>query len=190
MLLKRLERSLHKAIQEYPSSTGLTPRQLHSARSKAWVRYLADSFRKDYSNTGFRVFSADYADNRSEFKLNELLFDISVVNIKSIVSASGNKHLTCVNGMEWAIESEFQKNDSRASIIDFSKLIMARSKNKLLILPQSKNIKNWALSSLCEIVPMDGDSYFLAFVPHPESWASNTDVELYLHNPDGWIEQF
>ena len=189
MLLERLENSLNKALQESLSFSDSEARLLHSARSKAWVKHLADSFRSCYEEAEYRVFSADCSDNRSEFKLNELLFDICVVKVMTLSSASGYKQLTCVDSMEWAIESEFQKNDSRASIIDFSKLVMARSKNKLLILPQSIKIKEWALSILSKAVPEDGDNYFLAFVPHPDSWASNTRIELYCHGKDGWRER-
>lgn len=189
MLLERLENSLNKALQESLNSSYSKPRFLHSARSKAWVKHLADSFRNDYEKTEYRVFSADYSHNRGEFKLNELLFDISVVKVMTLSSASGYKQLSCVESMEWAIESEFQKNDSRASIIDFSKLVMARSKNKLLILPQSSKVKDWALLLLSKAVPEDGDNYFLAFVPHPDSWESNTRIELYYHGKDGWEER-
>ncbi|MCU8029606.1 MULTISPECIES: hypothetical protein [Shewanella] len=186
MLLEKLQNSLRDAFQECISSNYSKPRLFHAARSKAWVKNIAASFREEYVQTEYRVFSADYSDNRSEFKLNELLFDISVVNVKSIPSASNKKQLIYVNKMEWAIESEFQRSDSRASIIDFSKLAMARSENKLLILSQSKSIKNWALSILSGAVPEDGDNYFLAFVPHPESWDEDMKVELYSHGKDGW----
>ena len=190
MLLKKLNDSLSDAYLECQNCEYSKPQQLHSARSKAWVKHLAESFRKEYTQAEHRVFSADYQKNRTEFKLNELLFDISVVNVKPIFSASNHKQLICIDSMEWAIESEFQKNDSRASIIDFSKLVMARSKNKLLILPQSKKIRDWALSALSNSIPDDGDSYFLAFVPHPDSWDSNTKIDLYNHCNSSWEEVY
>jgi len=189
MLLEKLEKSLEDAFNESLGTERLDSKSLHSARSKAWVKYLANSFRSEYQDPEYRVFSSDYAENRTEFKLNEFLFDISVVSIGSFSSASNKKKLKCVTGMEWAIESEFQRSDSRASIIDFSKLVMARSKNKLLILPQSKKIKDWALSVLAEAIPNDGDNYFLAFVPHPEHWTSKLNVELYAHGKDGWVSR-
>ena len=186
MLLEILEKSLGKAFDKHPNSISSTDRSLHSARSKTWVTNIAKALREKYDKPEYRVFSADCTDNRTEFKLNELLFDISVVRVRPIPSASKNKQLMCVTSMEWAIESEFQRNDSRASIIDFSKLVMARSSNKLLILPQSKNIRDWALSTLSDAVPEDGDKYFLAIVPHPESWADNMNVELYVLGERGW----
>jgi hypothetical protein len=188
MLLERLDASLKKAFWESQQFSSYQPRFLHSVRSKAWVRYLAESFRDEYDKIEYRVFSADYPGNKSEFKLKELLFDISVVSVKSICSASKNKQLAYVESMEWAIESEFQKNNSRASIIDFSKLVMARSKNKLLVLPQSAEIKRWALGELKEAVPCDEADYYLAFVPHPDCWVLDMKVELYFHDGKSWVE--
>lgn len=188
MLIERLENSLDKAFRESQQFNSEQPRILNSIRSKAWVKYLAESFRDEYDKIGYRVFSADYVGNKKDFKLNELLFDISVVGVRTICSASKNKQLVYVECMEWAIESEFQKNNSRASIIDFSKLVMARSKNKLLVLPQSARIKQWALAKLNGAVSFNDANYYLAFVPHPDCWDENMSVELYFHDGGNWVE--
>lgn len=158
----------------------------HSLRSKDWIECLAEEFRKELSSSEFRVFSAGHSGNRKEFKLNEFLFDISVVKIKTIPSASGKKNLTYVAGMEWAIESEFQKSDSRASIIDFSKLIISSANKKLLILPDSHNLKKWALSTLCNAIEDTQGNYFLAFVPHPADWNQKSKIELYEYKVKEW----
>ncbi|MFM5126217.1 hypothetical protein ACEUAE_11905 [Aeromonas veronii] len=188
MLLERLDASLNKAFLESQQFSFYQPSVLHSIRSKAWVKYLAESFRDEYDKLRYRVFSADYVGNKTDFKLNELLFDISVVGVRTICSASKNKQLVYVECMEWAIESEFQKNNSRASIIDFSKLVMARSKNKLLVLPQSAKIKQWALGKLNGSVSFNDANYYLAFVPHPDCWDENMSVELYFHDGENWVE--
>ena len=86
------------------------------------------------------------------------------------------------------LKVNFKKNNSRASIIDFSKLVMARSKNKLLVLPQSAKIKQWALDKLNGPVSFDDANYYLAFVPHPDCWDENMRVELYFHDGINWVE--
>ncbi|MGP8330178.1 MAG: hypothetical protein ACT6FF_07670, partial [Methanosarcinaceae archaeon] len=149
-------------------------KEINSARSKRWIENLADELKLQYSTPDYRVFSSGNDENRASFKINELLFDISVVKIGTIASASKRKDLEYVECSEWQIESEFHKHDSRASIIDFSKLVMGSAKNKLLILPESKAISSWALNELIKAIPADGTNYYLAFVRHPSEWLTSS----------------
>lgn len=188
MLLQAMNNALNKASNNNECCSGDDKRTRNSYRSKAWITALADELRSEYSEPNFRVFSSDYFENRSSFKINEFLFDITVAHIGRIPSASGRKELEYVKSCKWAIESEFHRHDSRASIIDFSKLTMARADNKLLILPQQELLRSWALSELRLAIPNDGDCYFLGFVPHPDEWSKDKlTIELYTYFNGEWV---
>ncbi len=189
MLFMKLKKSLEKAADEVKYQAFDSDGALNSARSKAWVKFVSDSLRSQYKAPEYRVFSRDYDKNREAFKLNELLYDIFVAKIGYIKSASGKKNLEYISNSEWVIESEFQE-DSRASIIDFSKLLVAKADRKLMILPSNVKLKEWALCHLGDILPNDNALYYLCFIPHPRDWDKEPlDVELYLYQVNEWVQE-
>lgn len=168
MLNKALDTAKKAAENE---STAPADQDLHSLRSKKWIEAIANSLRELYSleKEPYRVFSRDYADNRAPFGMNEFLYDILVAKINHLPSASGNKTLEYIERAEWVIESELQEN-SRAAIIDFSKLIIAKANNKLIVLPDNQRMKDWARHELSNIVRSDSSNYYVVFIQHPRNW--------------------
>lgn len=70
-----------------------------------------------------------------EFGLNALLFDVLVCETGKTLSATRRTELTCVTRALWAVESEMAR-DNRQALLDFNKLLLAASDNKLFVGPQ------------------------------------------------------
>ncbi len=141
---------------------------LHRKRSQEWVKVLAENFRECYSNQDnkVKVFSKDFGEHRTEFKVNELLYDIAVCRTSETFSAQKGTPLTYIQDALWAIESEMA-GDSREAIIDFSKLVMGSARNKLFIGPKVNNQGNFNNVLLAPAGHCSGTVY-LAIIPHPE----------------------
>ena len=107
--------------------------QINRERSIDWVDYLGKGFREYYNNDDQCVFWRKNQGNRKQFGLNELLFDISVCQIKEVPSIRHGKPLPFVSKCYWQVESELNDSDSREITKDFSKLVMGHSDNKLFI---------------------------------------------------------
>ena len=136
----------------------------NSDRSKLWVECLAQSFRNIAWQNNVTVFSKDYCGNRTEFRLNELLFDITVAEIETIKSVRG-ADITSITGAKWLVESEFKRTDSRDIIIDFSKLNIGNSENKLLVISAGSSLTTWALETIPNLIQNSSSIFFLAFLP-------------------------
>lgn len=138
--------------------------------SKEWVENIAKEFRQYYKQSeSYRVFSRGYYENREEFRLNEYLYDIAVIKTGVVKSVLDND-LECPQEAIWLIESEFNTKDSRASLIDFGKLVIGSATNKALILPAGGRIEEWAMQHLPKIPAVAKDNWFICFVPHPGEW--------------------
>jgi hypothetical protein len=132
---------------------------------------LADEFRRTYPATqGYRVFSRGHDRNKAAFGLNEYLYDITVVRVDTVPSATKKAQLEYPVETLWHVECEFNENNSRASIVDFGKLLMSGAQYKLLILPAGGRIERWARAHLNRPRASVGETY-LAFVPHPRVWS-------------------
>lgn len=116
------------------NAAGATKRVIHRNRSKKFVEELAVGFREEYPPKDIRVFSKHYGENRDDFKLNELLFDVCVCEVGYVPSAQKGIMLPYVKKGLWAVESEFAR-DSGEAVIDFSKLVLASADYKLFICP-------------------------------------------------------
>ncbi len=144
----------------------------NSERSRIWVSVLAVQLRTHFpERLGYRVFSKDYPGNESTFRLRELLYDITVIRTATILSAVRNIDLEYPSEVLWQIESEFHERDSRASIVDFGKLLMGSAKHKLMILPADGKIEYWARENLPETRNSASGSMHLCFLPHPANWS-------------------
>jgi len=178
ILAQSLRRCRKDAIAPKPvSKAGIKNAHL----SSAWVERIADELRRQYpEKSGYRVFSGGYKGNRPEFRLNEYLFDVTVIKTKTVKSASGRTVLKVPQNTLLHIESEFHSRDSRASIVDFGKLTMSAAKNKLLVLPSGGLIEKWAKAELPKLCHDCSGKFFLAFVPHPSEWAGREEPKVQL----------
>ena len=137
-------------------------------RSQKWVESLADSFRKAYQqDESIRVFSKYNKENRKDFGLNELLFDISVCKINYLKSPR-NKELAYIERAHWLVESEMAK-DTRQLLYDFNKLIIGNAENKLFVGPLSRVIIDF-LPELSKVAKYCSGNLYFSLIPHPADW--------------------
>ncbi len=139
-------------------------------RSSVWVECIAKEFRRYYASEGrYIVFSRGYVGNRKDFRLNEMLFDVNVIEYEEVSSVSGKAKLKFPKRSIWHVESEFKDTDSRDAIIDFSKLLMGRAANNLIILPSGGKIEGWAMREFPNLCSRDSNTW-ACFTAHPSGW--------------------
>jgi hypothetical protein len=145
---------------------------LHARRSKRFVDNLAKAMQARYRLDDHRTFWRQNPNNAKDFGLNEFLYDISVVQIRYLQSSTLKRSIPFVSRFLWCVESEFSNNE-RNIVCDFSKLVMSSAENKLFVCTSgpaastAKRLANLAQAAQC----CTGDIW-LAFVPHPATWAS------------------
>lgn len=181
-LEQMLEKAFEKANKGRSDATGSESGEIHSERSSRWVEALAEQFRGKCTNkNNIRVFSKGFCENRQAFKVNEYLYDITVIKTCEIESATGRATLEYPEQTLWHVESEFASSDSRQSIVDFGKLLMSAAENKLMILPSGRKIQSWAVTKLSKIVcPEKHGTVYFAFVPHPGRWDERCEKAVTL----------
>lgn len=162
-----------------------TKQLMHRNRSRDFVEKLAESFRHEYPGDKFRTFSKHYAENKTEFGLNELLYDIAVCETEIVPSTRNKKMLRYVTKNIWSVESELAR-DSHESIKDINKLVMSNSENKLFVAPEVNKIDDF-LKTLKAPAKCCSGNVFLALVPHPEKWDVNISVSVYQLKKDEWV---
>jgi hypothetical protein len=146
--------------------------EVHRDRSWRWIHALATEFQSEYPlEGGFRVFWAGNVHNRSDFGLEEFLFDISVCEVSSVRSAQRGLDLLFIKNAVWQVESELEK-DSKKAIQDFGKLVVGSAQNKLFIAPLVSKEKEF-LRVLREPASHCSGSAYLAMIPHPREWKEN-----------------
>ena len=151
------------------------PGQIHRDRSSGWIDCLGESFQGHCTNEGQRVFWKKNTSNRSQFTLNEFLFDISVCQIKEVLSIRQRTPLSFVSKCYWQIESELNNSSSREITKDFSKLVMGHSDNKLFI-SSYQGIHQEEVKGLCsEIACYCTGHLYLCFIDHPEKWSEKPE---------------
>lgn len=152
-----------------------SPRTLHNRRSMEWVESLATRFRDAYvSDKSIRVFSRHSDENRKDFGVNELLYDVTVASVGSVESAFHKKKLFFVKESLWQIESEFAR-DCRQALIDFNKLVLGSAKNKLFIGPHVKDHDAFIKVLIPAAAACSGEVY-AAFIPHPDEWDAKSSA--------------
>jgi len=121
------------------------------------------------------VFSKHCPDHKADFKLNELLYDICVCRVAPVQSAVHKKELLYITDALWLIESEFAR-DSRQTLLDFNKLVLGSSRNKLFVGPQVRDNDSFIRVLLAPAAACTGN-VFLALLPHPALWDSDGQAE-------------
>ena len=155
-------------------------------KAERWVDCLGKAFLKHYKESSQTVFWCRNEANWQDFRLKELLFDVSVCEIKKGSSISGRVRLPFVSHCYWQVESEVNDSDSREITKDFSKLVMGNSDNKLFVSSLVKHkeaAKNLSSDMACHC---KGNLY-LCFIPHPRDWGKASDKpELLKWSADYW----
>ncbi len=161
------------------------PLHRHRERSRLWVEALASEFRRFYcDDASVRVFSKHCPDYRRDFHLNELPYDVCVCRVAVVPSAVHKKDLLYIKESLWQVESEFAR-DSRQALIDFNKLVLGSSRNKLFIGPQVNDNESF-IKVLVPPASVCMGNVFLVLLPHPSVWDSDcADNVLFWRFQDG-----
>jgi hypothetical protein len=168
MDIRRLVRQAFDAARRQ-STDAQSRGGIHRQRSTALVECLADQFRAHFSAyPDARVFSRGSAANRTEFLLNELLYDVSVCRVASVPSSVQRRHLVYVQSVLWQVESEFARN-GRECLKDFSKLVCGSAQNKLFVGPQVRNAEAFMDVFLPAAQACTGH-VVTVLLPHPDRW--------------------
>jgi hypothetical protein len=187
MIEKILTEAYISAIDLSQKNSDEDEKKFHSNLSLKWIEFIADELRRRYENDkNIRVFSKGCNSNKSAFKRNEFLFDITVIETSTVPSAKNRKNLEYPKDVIWHIESEFHNSNSRESIIDFSKLLMSVSKNKLMILPAKGEIEKWAKREFPNLDCIKCGNMYLAFIPHPRKWKTLNPDEVKIDIQKIW----
>ena len=167
---------------------GQSDREINRSRSQYFVDALARAFEGYYrrKNPKVQVFWSGNAAHKSDFKLKELLYDITVCEVDETLSATRRALLSYVTKTYWIVESEFERN-SRSAIIDMSKLVLGRSENLLFIGP-SVGPKKGYLDMLAKVAIGCDGSLHLALIDHPSEWKSEPRApEVYSWTEKEWL---
>ena len=157
----------------------------NSCRSRKWVDKLAWGFRaaydREYTDTTrenpYRVFWGKNGDNKKHFRRNEFLFDVMVCSVSTVESLQHKSNcLEFIYRCHWQVESELNRKDSREVVIDMCKLVSGSAENKLFVAAHRKT-KHKELRGICgSIASRCQGKVYLAFVAHPEDWATKRDA--------------
>jgi hypothetical protein len=168
---------------------------LHQQRSSHWVRCLAHELKTLVKDEGdVRVLFRNNPDeaNRSDFGLNELLYDVCICRTAEHPSARGGRALRYVTEALWLVESEFARDSSQA-VKDFNKLVIGHAENKLFIGPRvGPADETGYLAALLPVARASAhngaSSVYAALVPHPGEWTTPdiADVTLRKCTQAGW----
>ena len=158
-----------------------------SERAKFWIGCLARVFQLSCRQGNLRVFWRENDCNRSEFGLNELLFDISVCQVEQVGSIRQGRPLAYISKNLWLVESELNDKSSREITKDFSKLIMGSSVNKLFVSSYQGDLQEKVLEMCREMARFCEGNLFLCFIEHPRKWSNLSALpKLYKWEQTSW----
>ena len=165
---------------------------INHKRSRGWVDVLAKKLEILYQDNDedIRVFWKDWRD--PDFMISELLYDIAICQCEETKSIVKGKSLPFVKKSLLLVESELQTNNSRAIVVDLSKLVMGCSEKKLFVagLPLGEFRKDRGCERMRDVLEMCkepafscGEPLYFCFIPHPEVW---TEPDVNEYEPSVW----
>ena len=149
-------------------------RETGSARSNGFANWRKN-FATNITTRVFIAFSGTATKTiRSSSGFNEFLFDVMVCSVSGVESLQRRSNrLDFIDQCHWQVESEFNRDNSRAIIVDMSKLVVRSAANKLFIASYRDRPEPDLLELCAKIAPRCSGNVYLAFVAHPEDWASD-----------------
>ncbi len=166
------EAARKKAHEEEAGDCNKDEGRRNSNRSSMWVEALGcELYRNEKMKDLTVLFTKGKYNN--DFKINEFLYDILIA--KTGESKSKDKKITLkyVKEAVWQVESEFSEN-SRESVVDFSKLVIGKAQHKLFIGPyikKSNELLQDVLKKPARAAAVSGNCY-LGLIPHPRDWCN------------------
>lgn len=179
--VKQLLREAFGQAQSAPD-TGKTNQEINLNRSRCWVKALAEQLNRRYEGaTDIRILTKSDCSNRSDFGLNELLYDIVVCRVDELESPVHKKKLLFIKEVLWQVESELA-HDTRRALVDFNKLVLGSGKNKLFIASQVKRgTENRFLRVLQPAAQYCTGDVYVGMIPHPSSWVkAENEIHLWV----------
>lgn len=162
-----VERALD-AARNQPADDA-SKQRLHAARSRNFVGALAQQLLALYTNEpDVRGFTKHDERNRSDFGMNELLYDVTICRTAIVASAASDKCLHYVAAPIWHVESEFAK-DSRQALFDFNKLVLGAAPLNLFVGPIVYDPQSF-IGVLRAPAACCTGKVFVALIPHPSDW--------------------
>lgn len=167
--------------------TGSSAQQLHTARSCRFVNGVAFGLRARYANDPMVWVLSKYDEqHRHELGMNELLYDVHVVQIDTVTSARQGKRLAYVTNAIWRVESEFSRS-TRETIYDFNKLVAGAAEHKLFIGPIRQDV-DAVLKVLAVPARHCLGTVTVVFVPPPADWEApgSTRAQAWPYIEGAW----
>lgn len=184
-----LVHSAYKAALGHPDDSQLSEGPRNRARSQNFVTILAAEIRN--ACPAATVFSRDWKDNKAEFKVNEMLFDVHACETDTLTTVKGLR-IKYISRSLIQIESEFAK-DNREAAIDFSKLVVGSAPLKVFIGSKTATPEGTrdALLPVARVAAASGADVLGVFLPHPSAWNVGgdfdpNDVEAFCFQQDSW----
>lgn len=161
---------------------------INDERSQAWMNSLGEQFESQYSAKDDRVFWKGNEDNKGDFGLEEMLFDMVVCRTSRANSLRNRKQIPFVAKCYWQVESEFNRDDSTEIVKDMSKLVLGSSENKLFVASHKPKDHEWekrVLKMCSEIAKCCDGKLFFCFFAHPEDWGKESELSPSIYQ---WID--
>jgi len=156
-------------------------RELHAARSRAWMDALAARFEAEFPRQrNFEVFWRGRTEGRgADLGRSEMLHDLLVCEVAETPSARQATNLWYIRRAVWQIESEFAR-DSREAMNDFAKLVLGSAAHKLFVGPQVADNEAFVKALLPAARCCVGEVW-VALIPHPDSWSpAKPKIDLWM----------
>ena len=145
----------------------------NSIRSAKWVEALGCELYRNEKMKGGSIVLFTKGRYNKDFKINEFLYDILIAKTGETKSKDKKRSLKYVKEAIWQVESEFSEN-SRESVVDFSKLVIGKARHKLFIGPyikKSNELLQDTLKNPARAASVSGNCY-LGLIPHPRDWCN------------------
>lgn len=151
--------------------------KINSERSKKWMNSLGRQFESQYDSKDDRVLWIGNRDNKGDFGMQEMLFDMVVCRISRVNSLRNRTPLHFVAKCYWQIESEFNRDNSTEIVKDMRKLVLGSSKNKMFVASHKSTGQEWenrVLTMCSKIAKCCDGKLFFCFIAHPEDWSKKS----------------
>ena len=176
-----------KHVTKAQDTADRPPGRVNRDSSSVWLDSLGREFQGCYSGYDQIVLWKGNFQNRREFGLNELLFDISVCQVEKVHSITKGTQLPFVSHCHWQVESELNASNSREITKDFSKLVMGQSDNKLFISSYQGDNQIKVREMCSPIARRCTGRVYLCFIEHPRKWRIGPESPvLFNWKNDDW----
>jgi len=187
-VLSIIWQSFRKAVQKSRNKPRINSvGAMHRARSANLLRILQVGLEKYYQSLSIGhkivVFCGSGPRNR-DFRRNEFLYDIHVCEYDFVPSGVKATPIPFVKKSFLQLESEFA-NNTRESLVDFSKLVCGLSDLKIMLLPRSPNREHYLAPLRKAALDLEGPIYAV-FLPHPRDWEKSQALGRI---PEDWLER-